>query len=125
MTGPLFNVGDLVRMVRVVGHATYPAETFFEAVGSVIPGGVFKVMTVLPEQDGQPQYRIRGGNPEHERRGSSGPDHLRWWAAAAGVTTLSPQSRKVAEGAGLIPSVMRSPDTSAARRDAGTSRSRP
>ncbi len=67
MTGPLFNVGDLVRMVRVVGHATYPAETFFEAVGSVIPGGVFKVMTVLPEQDGQPQYRIRGGNPEHER----------------------------------------------------------
>ncbi len=67
MSEPLFKVGDLVRMVRAVRHATHPAESFFEAVGSVIPGGVFKVIAVLPEREGQPQYRIRGGNPEHER----------------------------------------------------------
>jgi hypothetical protein len=67
MAEPLFKVGDLVRMIRAVRHATHPAETFFEAVGSVIPGGVFTVTAALPALDGQPQYRIRGGNPEHER----------------------------------------------------------
>jgi hypothetical protein len=67
MAEPLFKVGDPVRMIRAVRHATHPAKTFFEAVGSVIPGGVFEVVAVLPERDGQPQYRIRGGNPEHER----------------------------------------------------------
>jgi hypothetical protein len=31
-TEPLFKPGDLVRMIRLVGSATHPAETFFEAL---------------------------------------------------------------------------------------------
>jgi hypothetical protein len=67
MEEPLFKVGDPVRMIQEVRSASHPAETFFDAVGSVIPGGVFEVMAVLPERDGQRQYRLRGGNPDHER----------------------------------------------------------
>ncbi len=63
----MFKVGNVVRMIRLVGSGTHPAETFFEAVGSVIPGGVFEVTAVVPDRDGERQYRIRGGHPAHER----------------------------------------------------------
>ncbi len=67
MAKPLFKIGDLVKMVRAVGSASHRAEPFFEAVGSVIPGGIFEVMTVLPERESEPQFWIRGGDPAHLR----------------------------------------------------------
>ena len=67
MAKPLFKVGDLVQMIQAIGGASHRAESFFEAVGNVIPGGIFEVVAVLIERDGQPRYRIRGGDPAHLR----------------------------------------------------------
>jgi hypothetical protein len=46
-----------------IGSASHQAETFFEAVGYVIPFSVFQVAAVPPEREGQAQYHIRGGDP--------------------------------------------------------------
>jgi hypothetical protein len=67
MNRSVFKISDLVRMVRAVGSTSHQAEFFFETVSNVIPGGTFEVTAILPERDGQHQYRIRGGDPAQER----------------------------------------------------------
>ncbi len=65
MAGPMFRVGDLVRVRG--GGATTPVEAFLDAYGHTRPTGIFQVVSLLPEEKGQRQYRIRGGSPAHER----------------------------------------------------------
>jgi hypothetical protein len=50
-----------------MGSASHRAETFFEDVGQVIPASIFQVVAILIERGGHHQYRIRGGDPVHER----------------------------------------------------------
>jgi hypothetical protein len=61
----LFKVGDKVRFR--VGTSTSHAETFLSSIGALLPDGIFEVIAVLPEEDGQQLYRVRGGEPPHER----------------------------------------------------------
>jgi hypothetical protein len=67
MTQPLFKVGDLVRVQR--GVSPNAVELLLDSSrGHNRPTGVFEITAVLPEDDlGQRQYRIKGGNPAHER----------------------------------------------------------
>ncbi len=67
MPETLFKVGDLVRIVpaRV---STHTVETFFDEMQATTPHGIFEVRTVLPEPlSGQREYRVKGGEPPHER----------------------------------------------------------
>ncbi len=69
MSEPPFKVGDLV---RVQGNISLgPGEVVLDAyeVTSTIgmAPGVFEVTAILPEEGGQRQYRIKGGDPPHER----------------------------------------------------------
>jgi hypothetical protein len=61
----LFKVGDKVRFR--VGTSTSPAETFLSSIGALVPSGLFEVTAILPEEDGQPLYRVKGGEPPHDR----------------------------------------------------------
>jgi hypothetical protein len=69
MLEPLFKVGDLV---RVQGNISLgPGEVVLDAyeVTSTIgmAPGVFEASAILPEEGGQRQYRIKGGEHGHER----------------------------------------------------------
>jgi hypothetical protein len=48
-----FKVGDIV--------AVRPA------ISRNVPGGVFEVIKVLPDRDGEREYRIKSANEPHER----------------------------------------------------------
>ena len=48
-----FKVGDIV--------AVRPA------ISRNVPGGVFEVIKVLPDRDGEREYRIKSANESHER----------------------------------------------------------
>jgi hypothetical protein len=61
----LFKVGDKVRFR--VGTSTSPADTFLSSIGALVPSGIFEVTAILPEEDGQQLYRVKGGEPPHER----------------------------------------------------------
>ena len=61
----LFKVGDKVQFR--VGTSTSHAETFLSSIGALVPSGIFEVTAILPEEDGQQLYRVRGGEPLHER----------------------------------------------------------
>jgi hypothetical protein len=61
----LFKVGDKVQFR--VGTSTSHAETFLSSIGALVPSGIFEVTAILPEEDGQQLYRVRGGEPPHER----------------------------------------------------------
>jgi hypothetical protein len=67
MAQPLFKIGDLVHVQR--GVSPNAVEQLLD--GSLAhnrPTGVFEIMAVLPEDErGQRQYRIKGGDPAHER----------------------------------------------------------
>ena len=53
----LFKVGDKVRFRW--GTSTSPAETFL-SIDALVPSGIFEVTAILPEEDGQPLYRVWG-----------------------------------------------------------------
>lgn len=63
----LFKVGDKVRFRVGTGTSTRPADTFLSSIGALVPSGIFEVTAILPEEDGQQLYRVRGGEPPHER----------------------------------------------------------
>ena len=66
MAAPWLKVGDLVRVQ--VSSSLVPAEAFLDAIAHDRPSGIFEIVRVLPEMTGgQRQYRIRGGDPPHER----------------------------------------------------------
>jgi hypothetical protein len=48
-----FNVGDAV-ILR-------------PALSQNVPGGVYEVIKVLPNRNGEPEYRIKSANEPHER----------------------------------------------------------
>jgi hypothetical protein len=48
-----FNVGDIV--------------TVRPAISRNVPGGVFEVIKVLPDRNGEREYRIKSANEPHER----------------------------------------------------------
>ncbi len=67
MAEPLFRVGDLVRVQR--GVSPNAVELLLD--GSLAhnrPTGAFEITAVMPEGErGERQYRIKGGEPAHER----------------------------------------------------------
>ncbi len=60
-----FKTGDLVRILA--SASANQGEAFLDALGHNQPTGVFEVTACLPEIDGEPQYRILGGNDHNQR----------------------------------------------------------
>jgi hypothetical protein len=50
---PKFKVGDVV--------------TLKPSVGRNVPGGIYEVIKVLPDHNGEREYRIKSANEPHER----------------------------------------------------------
>ncbi len=65
MGAPLFQVGDQVRVQGSISQG--PGEALLDVLGYLAPKGLFEVTRILPVLDGQWQYRIKGGEPPHER----------------------------------------------------------
>ena len=66
MTKPLFQTGDLVRIQALM--STVPAECLLDDLRDSRPDGAVEVTAVLPVDDaGRRQYRLKGGEPPHER----------------------------------------------------------
>ncbi len=60
-----FKTGDLVRILA--SASANQGEAFLDAIGHNQPTGVFEVTACLPEIDGEPQYRILGGDDHSQR----------------------------------------------------------
>ena len=65
MTQHRFTSGDLVRILA--SASANQGEAFLDALGHNPPTGVFEVTACLPEIDGEPQYRILGGDDHIQR----------------------------------------------------------
>ena len=50
---PKFKVGDMVTLKRSVVRN--------------VPGGIYEVIKVLPDHNGEREYRIKGANEPHQR----------------------------------------------------------
>jgi hypothetical protein len=76
-----FKVGDIV--------------TLKPAVSRNVPGGVYEVIKVLPDPDGEREYRIKSANEPHERvaRESELRLHRRAAVCALRPPTLARRSR--------------------------------